>query len=257
MNRTKIVSWNVNGFRSVARKGWLDWLGQEQPDILCMQEIRATPDQLDEELIEPLYYKNFFVSAEKKGYSGVSVYTKIDPEDVIIGLGDEKFDNEGRTITVKYKEFTLVNAYFPNGQRDHARVPFKLDYCALFLEHCLKLRECGERLILCGDFNTAHCAIDLARPESNKNTTGFLQSERAWIDELLSKNFIDVYREVNGSVEGRYTWWSNRKGVRERNIGWRIDYFFISSELISDVQSAEHLSEVRGSDHCPIKIELG
>ncbi len=256
MNRLDVISWNVNGLRSVARKGWINWLELEQPDVLCMQEVRVTPDQLDDELIGPLGYKSFFASAEKKGYSGVSVYTKLDPDEVVLGLGDEKFDNEGRTITLRYSDFTIVNAYFPNGQRDHGRVPYKLDYCALFLEYCQRLRERGERLILCGDFNTAHRAIDLARPENNKNTTGFLSCERAWIDELLVHGFIDVYRKINGELKGQYTWWSNRKGVRERNIGWRIDYFFLSPELILNVKSVTHLSEVLGSDHCPIKLEL-
>ncbi len=257
MNRVDVISWNVNGLRSVARKGWINWLEAEQPDVLCMQEVRVTPDQLDDELIRPLGYKSFFASAEKKGYSGVSVYSKLEPEDVIVGLGDERFDNEGRTITIKYKDFTVVNAYFPNGQRDHGRVPYKLDYCDSFLEYCQRLRERGERLILCGDFNTAHRPIDLARPENNKNTTGFLSIERDWIDKLVVHGFIDVYRQINGDIEGRYTWWSNRKGVRERNVGWRIDYFFLSPDLISNVKSVEHLSEILGSDHCPIKIELG
>ena len=257
MNRVDVISWNVNGLRSVARKGWINWLEAEQPDVLCMQEVRVTPDQLDDELIRPLGYKSFFASAEKKGYSGVSVYSKLEPEDVIVGLGDERFDNEGRTITIRYKDFTVVNAYFPNGQRDHGRVPYKLDYCDSFLEYCQRLRERGERLILCGDFNTAHRPIDLARPENNKNTTGFLSIERDWIDKLVVHGFIDVYRQINGDIEGRYTWWSNRKGVRERNVGWRIDYFFLSPDLISNVKSVEHLSEILGSDHCPIKIELG
>ena len=257
MNRVDVISWNVNGLRSVARKGWINWLEAEQPDVLCMQEVRVTPDKLDDELIRPLGYKSFFASAEKKGYSGVSVYSKLEPEDVIVGLGDERFDNEGRTITIRYKDFTVVNAYFPNGQRDHGRVPYKLDYCHLFLEYCQRLRECGEQLILCGDFNTAHRPIDLARPENNKNTTGFLSIERDWIDKLVVHGFIDVYRQINGDIEGRYTWWSNRKGVRERNVGWRIDYFFLSPDLISNVKSVEHLSEILGSDHCPIKIELG
>ena len=257
MNRVDVISWNVNGLRSVARKGWINWLEAEQPDVLCMQEVRVTPDQLDDELIRPLGYKSFFASAEKKGYSGVSVYSKLEPEDVIVGLGDERFDNEGRTITIKYKDFTVVNAYFPNGQRDHGRVPYKLDYCDSFLEYCQRLRERGERLILYGDFNTAHRPIDLARPENNKNTTGFLSIERDWIDKLVVHGFIDVYRQINGDIEGRYTWWSNRKGVRERNVGWRIDYFFLSPDLISNVKSVEHLSEILGSDHCPIKIELG
>ena len=257
MNRVDVISWNVNGLRSVARKGWINWLEAEQPDVLCMQEVRVTPDELDDELIRPLGYKSFFASAEKKGYSGVSVYSKLEPEDVIVGLGDERFDNEGRTITIRYKDFTVVNAYFPNGQRDHGRVPYKLDYCDSFLEYCQRLRECGEQLILCGDFNTAHRPIDLARPENNKNTTGFLSIERDWIDKLVVHGFIDVYRQINGDIEGRYTWWSNRKGVRERNVGWRIDYFFLSPDLISNVKSVEHLSEILGSDHCPIKIELG
>lgn len=256
MKRRKLISWNVNGIRSVARKGFYQWLETAQPDVLSVQETRAWPEQLTDELLRPLGYESYFSRAEKKGYSGVAIYTRERPLDVIEGIGDPTFDCEGRTLTAQFQDFTLINAYFPNGQRDHARVPYKLDYCAHFLTHCQAQQARCDHLVLCGDFNTAHRSIDLARPQSNKNTTGFLPAERAWIDQLIHAGYVDIFREIHGEVEGKYTWWSNRKGVRERNIGWRIDYHFVSTSMRSRVRDVYHLDEIFGSDHCPLALEL-
>lgn len=257
MKRSKLVSWNVNGIRSAARKGFHDWLKSAKPDVLSVQETRAWPEQLEDDLLRPLGYSSYFSRAEKKGYSGVAIFTKGEPLDVVEGLGDPVFDREGRTLTARFDDFTLINAYFPNGQRDHARVPYKMEYCAAFLAHCTSRRARGESLVLCGDFNTAHHPIDLARPKANHNTTGFLPVERAWIDELISAGYVDIFRAIHGNVEGHYTWWSNRQGARQRNIGWRIDYHFISACLQPRAKKAYHLPEVLGSDHCPLALELG
>ncbi|MFT5086061.1 MAG: exodeoxyribonuclease-3 [Candidatus Latescibacterota bacterium] len=252
----KLISWNVNGIRSVARKGFHAWLGNAKPDVLSLQETRAWPEQLEEELLAPLGYKSYFACAQKKGYSGVAIYSRNEPLEIIEGLGDEQFDGEGRTLTARFEDFSLVNAYFPNGQRDHARVPYKMDYCRAFLSHCQELRARGQGVVMCGDFNTAHCAIDLARPKDNKNTTGFLELERAWIDELIDAGYVDIFRAHNPDATGHYTWWSNRQGVRERNIGWRIDYHFVSECLETRIKKVYHLPEVFGSDHCPLALEL-
>ena len=250
----KLISWNVNGLRAVWRKGFLDWFAEARPDVLCVQETRAWPDQLEAEQIAPEGYEGFWVCAEKKGYSGVCVYTRTKPEEVVEGLGDDQFDREGRTLTLRFKDFTLVNAYFPNGQRDHARVPYKMDYCRVFLAYCQNRCARGEQLVLCGDFNTAHHEIDLKRPKQNRNTTGFLPLERAWMDELADRGYVDAFRAAHPDEEDHYTWWSNIGGARERNVGWRIDYFFTTPGL--NVAKAYHLPEVLGSDHCPVGLEF-
>ena len=250
----KLVSWNVNGIRSVWRKGFIDWFKEARPDILCIQETRAWPEQLEPEQIAPEGYNGFWVCGEKKGYSGVCIYARMAPEEVHEGLGMAEFDREGRTLTLRFEEFTLVNAYFPNGQRDHARVPYKMEYCRAFLAHCEARCEQGENLVLCGDFNTAHQEIDLKRPRENRKTTGFLPVERAWIDELIDCGYADAFRTMHPGEPDHYTWWSNRQGARERNVGWRIDYFFTTPGL--EVSKAYHLPNVLGSDHCPVGLQL-
>ena len=250
----KLISWNVNGIRAVWRKGFLDWFNEAQPDVLCVQETRAWPEQLEAEQIAPEGYEGYWVCAKKKGYSGVCIYTRHKPEEVVEGLGAEQFDREGRTLTLRFNDFTLVNAYFPNGQRDHARVPYKMDYCRVFLEYCQARRARGEQLVLCGDFNTAHREIDLKRPKQNRNTTGFLPVERAWMDELVDRGYVDAFRAAHPDEEDHYTWWSNIGGARARNVGWRIDYFFATPGL--NITRAHHLPEVLGSDHCPLDLEL-
>ena len=250
----KLISWNVNGIRAVWKKGFLDWFNAASPDVLCIQETRAWPEQLTPEQIAPPGYEGFWVCGEKKGYSGVCIYARHRPEEVIEGLGEERFDREGRTLTLRFKDFTLVNAYFPNGQRDHARVPYKMDYCRVFLEYCQARRAAGEDLVLCGDFNTAHHEIDLKRPKQNRKTTGFLPVEREWMHELVAAGYVDTFRAAHPDEQDHYTWWSNIGGARGRNVGWRIDYFFATAGM--DITAAYHLPEVLGSDHCPVGLEF-
>jgi exodeoxyribonuclease-3 len=251
-----LYSWNVNGIRAAQRKGLLDWLALTDPDILCLQETKAHPDQLDSELQAPDGYHTYWASAKRKGYSGVALYTKAEPNQVQIGLGIAAYDDEGRTIIAEYNDFVLLGAYFPNGGRDNSRVPFKMAYKAAFLAYCNQLRESGKAVIFCGDVNTAHREIDLARPKDNQRNTGFLPEERAWIDNVLQAGYLDIFRELNPELEAAYTWWPFWRQARERNLGWRIDYFFISPELREHVVSADIFPDVIGSDHCPINLVL-
>ncbi len=251
----QLLSWNVNGIRSVAGKGFLQWLAQARPQVLCIQEARAWPEQLTPELLRPDGYQSWWVCAEKKGYSGVAVYSAVEPLELIEGLGVPQFDREGRMLAARFADFTLVNAYFPNGQRDHGRVGFKMEFCEAFLEFCQERRARGESLVLCGDFNTAHREIDLARPRENQNTTGFLPVEREWMDRFTGSGYLDIFRKLHPEP-GQYTWWSNHPGARQRNIGWRIDYHFVTPCLQARVKRAYHLPQVLGSDHCPVGLEL-
>ena len=253
----RLFSWNVNGLRAAYRKGFMDWLAAERPDILCLQEVRALPEQLPKDLQEPQGYQAHWAPAERKGYSGVALLTRREPSKVILGLGDEIFDREGRTIQADYGDFVLLTAYFPNGSRDHSRVPFKMAYKRALLERAEALRSQGRAVIICGDVNTAHREIDLARPAQNQNTTGFLPQERAWIDEVLERGYLDAFRELNPDREGAYSWWANWGGARERNIGWRIDYFFITPDMRPRLLEAGIHADVMGSDHCPVSLTLG
>lgn len=252
----KLYSWNVNGIRAAQKKGFLDWLHQTSPDILALQETKADPSQLDPELAAPPGYYSYWASAEKKGYSGVALFSKVEPNQVQFGLGIEEYDREGRTIIAEYDDFTLINAYFPNGQHDHARVPYKMAYKAAFLEHCNACVKAGKHIIFCGDVNTAHQEIDLARPKENVKTTGFLPEERAWIDEVVAQGYIDTYRHFYPQQEGAYTWWSMRSGARARNVGWRIDFFFVDEGLRERIADAAIHADVTGSDHCPVSLTL-
>jgi exodeoxyribonuclease-3 len=251
----KLVTWNVNGIRSACRKGFLEWLAREQPDVVCVQEIKIQESQCDETLRNPPGYQTYWHPAEKKGYSGVATFCRQEPEAVRCGLGLSEYDAEGRVLITEYPGFVLLNVYVPNGQRDHGRVPFKLAFCDALLALCTDLTSKGRHVIVCGDFNTAHREIDLKNPKSNANTTGFLPVERAWIDTFIDHGYVDIFRELNPEP-GHYTWWSYRPGVRERNIGWRIDYHFVSQGLRDRVKNAYLLPRVEGSDHCPAVLEL-
>jgi exodeoxyribonuclease-3 len=252
----KLYSWNVNGLRAARKKGFLDWLESDKPDVIGIQETKCHPNQLDEELRNPPGYYTYWASAEKKGYSGVALYSRKKPESVQIGLGIDQFDREGRTIVANYGEFILITAYFPNGSRDHSRVPYKMEYKREFLAYCSRLREDGRSVIFCGDVNTAHKEIDLARPKQNNKTTGFLPLERAWIDEVIEEGYVDTFRELHPDESGGYTWWSYISGARDRNVGWRIDYFFASPELMPRVQAAQIHADITGSDHCPVSLSI-
>jgi len=253
----RLYSWNVNGIRAAQKKGLLDWIQATQPDILCLQETKAHPDQIDENLRNPDGYHTYWAwSSVKKGYSGVALYSRIAPKHVQIGLGIEEYDREGRTIVADYGDFVLIGAYFPNGSRDHSRVPFKMAYKAAFLAFTEQLRAEGRAVIFCGDVNTAHQPIDLARPERNQNTTGFLPEERAWIDEVVARGYIDTFRWLHPDATDAYSWWPYWGNARARNVGWRIDYFFITPDLAERVVAADIHADVVGSDHCPVSLTL-
>lgn len=253
----QIISWNVNGLRAIHRKGNFDWLLKASPDIFCLQETKATPDQLDESVRKPPFYESYFAfPVFKKGYSGVSIYTKIKPEKVEYGINNSEFDQEGRVIGAYFKDFILFNVYFPNGGGGPVRLQYKLDFYDAFLKHIESLKKKGHKIIFCGDVNTAHEAIDLARPKENEKNTGFLPEERAWIDNLINHGYIDVFRSLYPMKKDVYTYWDIKTASRERNVGWRIDYFFISNSLQKNIKSFETMSEVLGSDHCPILLDL-
>ena len=251
----RLISWNVNGIRAGYKKGLLDWFKKENPDMLCLQETKAHPDQLVDELKNLDGYDSYFSSAEKKGYSGVVTYTKIKPLKVQPGIGKKEFDSEGRFIVTEFDEFTLFNIYFPNGKARIERLKYKMDFYDAFLKHCKKLLKQGKKIVVCGDVNTAHKEIDLARPKENSKTSGFLPEEREWIDKFLATGFIDTFRMFNQEPEN-YTWWDMVTSARDRNVGWRIDYFYASENLKKNIVSASIHSSVMGSDHCPIELEL-
>ncbi|MEE8425120.1 MAG: exodeoxyribonuclease III [Elusimicrobiota bacterium] len=253
----RLFSWNVNGIRAVAKKGaLLPWLKKEKPDVLCLQETKAMREQLGPELLEIPGYRAEFCSAEKKGYSGVGTYCRPEPKDVRCGFGVPEFDREGRVLVHRYPEFTLFNVYFPNGKARQERLDYKMRFYESFLKTLAKYRKRGEKnLVLCGDVNTAHKEIDLARPKANSKTSGFLPEERAWIDKLIDAGFIDAFREFEQGPE-HYTWWDMMTRARERNVGWRIDYFFVSESLRPKLKKARIHDKVMGSDHCPIEIVL-
>lgn len=252
----KIYSWNVNGIRAIAKKGFHNFVTKAQADILCLQETKAHPDQLGFDLTEIHPYESTFATAIKKGYSGVATYSKIKPEKTQVGLDEIKFDREGRTIISKYKNFTLFNIYFPNGKASTERLAYKMDYYNYLLNYLKKMQQIEKNIIICGDVNTAHQPIDLARPKENEKISGFLVEERAWIDQLLAADFIDSFRHLHPQIKNSYTWWSQRSGARKRNVGWRIDYFFISQNLLKNLRAAEIHDQIMGSDHCPISLEL-
>jgi len=251
-----LVSWNVNGIRACAKKGFVDWVNEKSPDIICLQEIKAEKNQFPEETLTIDGYDLFIFSAEKKGYSGVAVYSKEKPVKVHYGLGIEKFDNEGRTIILEYKSFVLFNCYFPNGQRDHGRVPYKLEFYDEILKRYKTYISENKNVIITGDFNTAHHPIDLANPKTNLKTTGFLPHEREWMDHYVNAGMIDTLRYFKPDAEGIYSWWTYRGDCRERNIGWRIDYFMVSKSLEENLIGCDHHPNVLGSDHCPIELVL-
>jgi exodeoxyribonuclease III len=250
-----IYTWNVNGIRAVAKKGFIDWVKKSKGDIICLQETKAQPEQIPDEVKNIKGFESFWFSAERKGYSGVGIYSKIKPKNVLKGLGKEKFDIEGRVIFSEYDKFVLANAYFPNGGRGPERVKYKLEFydeLFLFLNKHYKDRK---GVIVTGDYNTAHKEIDLARPKENENNTGFLPEEREWIDTILNIGYVDIFRKFNKEPE-QYTYWDNFTRARERNVGWRIDYFMVSEDFADKIISAKIHPDVMGSDHCPVSIKI-
>ena len=249
----KIISWNVNGLRSIYKKGFLDWLGESGADIVCLQEVRAHQDQLTPDLVKPENYKVCFNPAIKKGYAGTAVYTKKKPLIIEKEMGIKRFDQEGRMLKLKYPEFTLINLYLPHGGRQKENLDYKLEVYQYLLNYLEKIKN--ENLILLGDFNIAHKEIDLARPKENKNNIMFTPEERKQIDKIIDLGFTDTFRKFH-KEEGYYTWWPYFANARERNLGWRIDYAFVTKTLTSKLKEAFILHKVMGSDHCPIGIEI-
>jgi exodeoxyribonuclease III len=260
----KIYSFNVNGIRAWERKGMYDWFIKTSPDILCFQETKARKEQLSQTLQEPEGYHSYFESSKvKKGYSGTAIYTKEKPKEVIYGLGKKALDLEGRQIALVFKNFVLINCYFPNGGGGDERLKYKLKYFDEFLKFIKKLEKkhtstplgAGKNIIFCGDVNIAHNEIDLARPKENSKYTGFLPVERAVLDKYINEGFKDVFRELHPR-KVKYSWWDMKSRARDRNVGWRIDYFFVTKNLLKKVKKAEIHNDVYGSDHCPISLTV-
>jgi exodeoxyribonuclease-3 len=251
----RIISWNVNGIRAVEKRGFLDWLEKESPDVLCLNETKAEPGQLPPKLINPQGYRSLWASAKKRGYSGVAIYSKTEPLNVRF-MGKAEFDCEGRTLVADFNDFTLIAAYFPNSQDAGARLEYKLAFCAAMLRLCNALVKKGRHIVLCGDYNIAHTPIDLARPKANEGNAGYLPEERAWMDKFTKAGYVDTFRHFHPGETGHYTWWSYMGTARERNIGWRIDYHCVDSGFLPRVKSSIIRPEVAGSDHCPVEIVL-
>ena len=251
----KIFSWNVNGVRAIEKKGFLDWMDNEDPDIICIQETKAKVEQLGSSLIEDHGYHSYWHSAERPGYSGVATFSKVEPLFVQNGLGIDRFDREGRVLISEHENFLLYNIYFPNGQKDEIRLNYKLDFYDELLPIINEQVESGSNVIVTGDWNTAHFPIDLARPKENIKTSGFMPIEREKIDQYVDSGWIDTFRHFNTDPE-RYTWWTYRFGARQRNVGWRIDYFFVNESFISNIEDAEIHENIMGSDHCPVSITI-
>ena len=269
----KIISWNTNGLRATAKQGFFTPLFKDA-DIICLQETKVEPDQLPIEVRNvPDYSSYFSYSKKRKGYSGVAIYTKEKPKEVFYGMGIclpaskvKKFDDEGRIVGIKTKNFTLINGYFPNGGSGPERLKYKLEFYDAFLKFILKLRKNGEKVIFCGDVNTAHEAVDLARPKENAENTGFLPIERTWISKVIKNDFLDVWRTFNPNKKDVYTYWDQKTRARDRNVGWRIDYFFADQKLMPNlvkqnknsvkIKSTGTMPDYFGSDHCPIWVEM-
>jgi exodeoxyribonuclease-3 len=249
----KLISWNVNGLRAVLRKNFLDYLDQEQPDLLCLQETKCSPD--DVEQLWPSAYTTFWNTAEKKGYSGIAIFTRNRPLAVTQGIGQPAHDREGRVLTAEFADFFLVNVYTPNSQRELTRLAYRQEWDRDFLRY---LKQLGRRkpVIFCGDLNVAHTELDLANPKANVHNHGFTPEERAGFSALVKAGFVDTFREFELGG-GHYTWWSQMSGARARNVGWRLDYFLLSAALRPRLKRAFIQPDIPGSDHCPVGIELG
>ncbi len=249
-----IVTYNINGIRAAIRKGLPEWLSASNIDILCLQEIKAKPEQFDEAIFNDLGYRCYINSAEKPGYSGVAILSKLEPNHIEYGCGIERIDFEGRIIRVDFEDYSVMSVYFPSGTNPE-RQRFKMEFLSLFYTYINKLKETIPNLIISGDYNICHQEIDIHNPKVNKNSSGFLPEERQWVSQFIDSGFIDSFRYLNKTPH-HYSWWSYRSNARERNLGWRIDYNIISSPLFSKLRHSQILPNVRHSDHCPVLVEL-
>lgn len=250
----KLISWNVNGLRAVFKKGFGDWLESHQPEVVALQEIKCSQEQLDDDMKCPAGYQGWFFPAARPGYSGTALYCRKAPLQVLYGLGEDEFDCEGRSLTAEFPDFYLIGAYFPNAQGEGRRLDYKLRFCEWMQLYLQRLGQRGKPVLLCGDINIAHREIDIHDPKGNRKQAGFLPEERAWMDRFLEAGYQDLFRQQNPEPE-HYTWWSYLNQARQRNRGWRIDYFLASPDFQSTYRCI-HQSEVSGSDHCPVLLEL-
>ncbi|MBN2874460.1 MAG: exodeoxyribonuclease III [Spirochaetales bacterium] len=257
---TRLASWNVNGIRAAAQKGFFSWLADEAADIVCLQETKADPSQLGKEFFEVrgadgTHYQAFWASASKRGYSGVAVYTRKEPQSVRT-LGIAEFDTEGRYLEVGFGELAVISAYFPNSQEAGARLDYKLRFCDAILDRCDAIVASGRHVVVAGDYNIAHEPIDLYYPTANEGNPGYLPEERAWMTKFLSRGYADTFRQFHPGEPGHYSWWSYRMKAREKDVGWRLDYHCVDESLLPRVRSASIRKDVLGSDHCPVLLEL-
>ena len=252
----RFYSWNVNGLRAAAKKGLLGWLAAAQPDVLCLQEIKCTVADLPEAVTRPDGYCTYWAEAQRRGYSGVATFSRRPASAVATGLGIQRFDGEGRVLLTKYEDVELYNVYFPNGRMSPERLQHKLDFYSAFLEHIDARAAGGHPVVFCGDVNTAHRPIDLSHPKANAKYSGFLPEERACMDTWLGHGWIDSFRFLYPERAEAYSWWTMRVGARERNIGWRLDYFFVHESLAGRIRAAGIAADVTGADHCPVWLEL-
>lgn len=253
-----LISWNVNGIRAAERKGFWEWITQGKYDIVCVQETKIyDPNILSAKILNPDGYASYWACAsEKKGYSGVAIFTKTKPNKVKTDFGQNILSCEGRMIELEYDNFILLNIYFPNGGAGDERLKYKLEFYKHFLDYIKKIKAAGKKIIFCGDINTAHHEIDLARPQANLDNSGFMPIERAWLDKFAAAGFIDTFRFFHPGKKDSYTWWDMKTRARERNVGWRIDYFYASANLEKNLVNATIMPEITGSDHCPIYLEI-
>ena len=251
----KIISYNVNGIRAALSKGLADWLQQENPDILCVQEIKAHPHQIDTFVFAEMGYTSYLHPAEKKGYSGVAIFTKQQPDRVVVGMNNPRYDAEGRVIRADYGDLSVMSVYVPSGTTGGVRQEFKMDFLAAFSEYIQAVRKERPNLIVCGDFNICHKPIDINHPERQVGVSGFLPEERAWVDKWVETGMVDSFRVFDQSPN-RYSWWSYRAGARATNAGWRIDYLYATEPLRSQLRSGAILGDVVHSDHCPVRLEI-
>jgi len=251
----KIISYNVNGIRAALSKNFTEWLQAENPDVLCLQETKAQPDQIDTMIFAEMGYTSYLHSAQKKGYSGVAILTKKSPDNVVIGMNNPRFDDEGRVIRADFGDVSVISVYIPSGSSGDERQAFKMDFLNAFGPFIQELRKTRPNLVVCGDYNICHKPIDINHPERQIGVSGFLPDERAWLDEFEATGMVDSFRQFDQSAE-KYSWWSYRGGARFRNVGWRIDYHWVSEPLRSRLISAAILADVVHSDHCPVVVEL-
>ena len=251
----RIISYNLNGIRSAINKGLVDWVKKNTPDIICVQETKAQPDQVDTGGFRKLGYGDYWHSAEKKGYSGVLILSREEPDHVETGMGNSRYDSEGRVIRADYGDISILDVYIPSGTTGDIRQEIKMEFLDEFLNYLTELRKTRPMLLVCGDFNIAHNEIDIHNPAGNKKNSGFLPEERAWLDAFLASGFVDSFRQLHPETV-KYSWWSFRANAREKNIGWRLDYHMLTKELSPMLLGAGIVNEAKHSDHCPVWVDL-